>query len=169
VDLQSRLRDTLTGRVCILGVGNVDRGDDAFGPRLAQELAAAGLPHSIDAGVAPETQVLRIARAGFDRVLFLDAVDVPGPAGSAVFLERAILETRFPQISTHRLSLGTLARILHEEGGVGSWLLGVKPASLAEGPSLSEPVERTLHILKEVLLEVLLGREAAAGAQGRAS
>ena len=35
-DLRGQLEQTLQGRVCLMGVGNTEYGDDAFGVRLAR-------------------------------------------------------------------------------------------------------------------------------------
>jgi hypothetical protein len=37
-DLREQLRACLQGRVCLVGVGNADHGDDGFGVRLAESL-----------------------------------------------------------------------------------------------------------------------------------
>jgi hypothetical protein len=37
-DLREQLQQLLEGRVCLMGLGNVDYGDDGFGVRLAEEL-----------------------------------------------------------------------------------------------------------------------------------
>ena len=38
-DLREQLQQLLQGRVCLMGLGNVDFGDDGFGVRLAEALA----------------------------------------------------------------------------------------------------------------------------------
>ena len=35
-DLREALHERLTGRTCLMGIGNPDRGDDGFGVRLAE-------------------------------------------------------------------------------------------------------------------------------------
>ena len=67
------------------------------------------MPDVIVAGTAPDRYVGRVADDGFDHVVFLDAVDFGGAPGSAVFLSANEIAGRFPQISTHKISLGALA------------------------------------------------------------
>ena len=43
-DLRQQLAELLQGRVCLMGLGNVDCGDDGFGVRLAEDLLKAGVP-----------------------------------------------------------------------------------------------------------------------------
>ncbi len=42
-DFREQLQQLLQGRVCLMGLGNVDYGDDGFGVRLAQALAEGEL------------------------------------------------------------------------------------------------------------------------------
>ena len=64
---------------------------------------------------------------------------------------------RYPQLSTHKLSLGTLARLIEIEtdGATRVVLLGVQPQSVDQAPGLSEPVQTTLDVLRDLLAEVL--------------
>ncbi|HYG98814.1 MAG TPA: hydrogenase maturation protease [Terriglobales bacterium] len=144
MNLRQQLGQVLRGRVCVMGLGNVEYGDDGSGIHLAASLIGAGIPHVISVGNTPERHLRRVADAKYDRVLFVDAVDVGAEPGSAVLLSVAEISTRFPQVSTHKISLGLLARWA-EENGVGEvWLLGVQPGSTRPGDRLSQPVQTTL-------------------------
>ena len=57
-DLGQQLRERLKGRVCVMGLGNVDLGDDGFGVRLAEALLRSGVslirpyyPHAVLRGL----------------------------------------------------------------------------------------------------------------------
>jgi hydrogenase maturation protease len=154
-DLGTALKAALAGRVCVVGVGNDDLGDDGFGVRLAEELLASGHEHVRVAGTTPENCLGQIEDGRFDTVLFLDAVDIGAEAGSAVLLDSASIQGKFPQISTHRISLGTLARLLERPGGPRVWLLGAQPSSLRFGSGLSRPLLTTLMILRDLLIQTL--------------
>jgi hydrogenase maturation protease len=159
-DLRAQLESTLVGRVCFMGLGNADSGDDGFGVRLAEALARAGVPDVILAGTAPEEFVGRCADSGFDHLVFLDAVDCGGAPGSVVFLNSREMAARFPQISTHRIALGMLAQCVEAGGTTRAWLLGAQPASLQPAPVLSPAMQTTLAILTE-LLDSLVSEEIA--------
>jgi hydrogenase maturation protease len=161
-DLRSDLRARLTGRVCLDGIGNPDLGDDAFGPRLAEALQTAGVPDVVVAGPTPEHWIGRLAGGGFDTVVFLDAVEVGAEPGAVALLDAGELAARFPQISTHKFSLGTLARLLETMGRVRTWLLGVQPKSLAPRSELTPPLQASLAILKDLLCDALSARMARA-------
>lgn len=154
-DLQADLRCCLAGKVCLVGVGNVDLGDDGFGMRLAESLGGTDGATVIAAGTTPERWVGTIARGGFDSVVFLDAVGVDAPAGSAVLLEEAEMEATFPQLSTHKFSLGTLARLIGSQCSARVWMLGVQPDSLLPGAGLSTKVEESMHALHALIGEML--------------
>ena len=153
-DLQEELRARLAGRTAIVGIGNTDRGDDALGVRLAEALGGAGCPDVTIAGPVPENFVGKLAQGGFDSVLFVDAVEMGAGPGSVALLGAAEIRNRFPQVSTHKYSLGTLAQVIEKESGARVWLLGVQPASLV----LSEPVRTTTALLKDLLVDVLNGK-----------
>jgi hydrogenase maturation protease len=183
--LHEQLQSRLQGRVCVVGVGNVDAGDDAFGVRLAEELLKRSEGRGVKdeppqdreagsngepalrasffplhqsvllAGMAPERFVGRLIDAGFDHVVFLDAVDCGGAPGSVVLLDSRQIAARFPQVSTHKISLGLLARCLEANGATRACLLGVQPQSLKPGADLTPVIQTTLHLLAGVLSETL--------------
>ncbi|MGD0917682.1 MAG: hydrogenase maturation protease [Thermodesulfobacteriota bacterium] len=154
-DLNTVLHETLKGRIALVGIGNVDLSDDGFGVRLAESLAGAGLAHVLVTHTVPEDHLATLTRGGFDNVVFLDAVSIGAEPGSVVFLDACEIKNRFPQVSTHKLALGMLAGLIESEKTTRVWLLGAQPATLKQGTGLSEPVERTVEILKALLLDTL--------------
>jgi hydrogenase maturation protease len=133
------------------------RGDVCF-VRLAEEIQAAGHPGAILAGTTPERWVEEIARRAPETVVFLDAVEIPGEPGSVIFVDAPGLKSRYPQISTHKLSLGTLAAVLEARARSRVWLLGVKPLSLAPAAGLTPPVRATMKVLMTLLKDALPAR-----------
>jgi hydrogenase 3 maturation protease len=164
-DLRERLQQLFQGRVCLMGLGNVLYGDDGFGVRLAAGLKAEGRSGALQviiAGTVPERWVGRVAGEGFEHVVFLDAVEFGGAPGAVVLLSSDEMAARFPQISTHKLSLGLLAKQAEADGRTKAWLLGVQPESLKPGAGLTPNVGPTLELLTELLRDV-----AAAGRADR--
>jgi hydrogenase maturation protease len=196
-DLFEQLQECLAGRVCLVGIGNVEYGDDGFGVRLAEALlkkfkvqspkskvqsstfnversefndlldsggkevlddelrtsALGAHPSVLIAGTAPEQFIGRIVEAGFDHVLFLDAVECGGAPGDAVFLDSRRMAAKYPQISTHKLALGLLANWVEANGRTRAWLLGVQPESLRSGAGLTPKVQKTFNLLAAWLSE----------------
>jgi hydrogenase maturation protease len=153
--LREQLQSSLAGRVCFMGLGGAGCGDDAFGLRLAEALVRDGVPDVVMAGTAPEQRVGRCVDKGFDHLVFLDAVDFKAAPGSVVFLNSQEMAARFPQISTHHLSLGILAQYAESSGKLRAWLLGVQPGSLRPALALSPAVQTSLEILAELIGSVV--------------
>ncbi len=154
-DLVEELRASLTGEVCLMGLGNLEYGDDGFGVRLAEELIAAGVPGVVVAGTGVERAIAYVA-GSFQHLVFLDAVDFGGAPGSVVFLDSRQIASRFPQISTHKISLGVLAKLVEAGKTTRAWLLGVQPKSLEIGQQLTTGVQNTLETLVELLCRLNL-------------
>ena len=162
-DLRQQLQQCLKGRVRLMGLGNVNYGDDGFGVRLAEELVAAGVPGVIIAGTTLDRYLGRVVDEGFDHLVFLDAVEFGGAPGSVVFLDSGEMAARFPQVSTHKISLGVWAMWVEATGRTKAWLLGVQPESLKPGQSLTPTMQTTLASLRQLLcsLEPLQTKEVA--------
>jgi hydrogenase maturation protease len=172
-DLREQLKQCFQGRVCLMGVGNTDCGDDGFGVRLAEELLKCTVQNShvdgsfglrtsdfalpfktIVAGTTPERLVSRVIEENVDHLIFLDAVEFGAAPGSVVFLNSMQMAARFPQFSTHKISLGMLAKWAESNGSMRAWLLGVQPESLKSGAGLTLTVQRTLEMLVALLTEL---------------
>lgn len=75
-------------RILVAGMGNVLRGDDAFGVILARRLATMDLPTGVDvveSGIAGIGLVQELI-AGYDALLILDAVARGRPPGTLALL-----------------------------------------------------------------------------------
>ena len=169
-DLREQLQQLFQGRVCLMGLGNVTYGDDGFGVRLAEALISSAPAvgtrcRVIIAGTTPEWLIGRVVDEHSDHVIFLDAVEFGGSPGSVVLLDSDEMAARFPQISTHKLSLGLLAKQVEANGRTKVWLLGVQPESLR----LSEELTPTVRATLELLLDLLAGCLRTACLGGRAS
>jgi hydrogenase maturation protease len=125
------MRTHWQGRVGFLGLGNVLWGDDAAGVCLGRNLAAAGVPEVSVAGTSPERWLARREFAGLDHLDLLDAVEMGASPGAAALLDASEMRSRFPQCSTHKLSLGLLAQWIEHEGRTRAWTLGIQPGTLA--------------------------------------
>ncbi len=162
LDLATILHTELRGRVCLMGLGNESAGDDGFGMKLARTLAEVGQADVVLTGAAPERSLTSDWLARYDHVVFLDALDFGGAPGSVVFLDGAEIQSRFPQISTHKLSLGLLAQLVESRQSTKAWLLGVQAATLKPGAKLSPALQMTLSILRELLIQLLPHRGESA-------
>ncbi len=155
-DLRQQLETCLRGRVCLMGLGNVDYGDDGFGVRLAESLVFAGVPDAMIVGNMPDRYIGIVAEQDFDNVVFLDAVEFGGAPGSLVLLACDEIVTRFPQVSTHKISIGLLAQWVESNGKTKAWLLGVQPECVKRTEGLSPSVRAARDALRDLLLTFTL-------------
>ncbi len=149
-DLREQIRDCLHGRVCLMGIGNVEQGDGGTGVRLAEELLDRGVSGVVVAGSAPERAVEFITGV-FDHILFIDAVDFGSTPGSCALMNARQMIARFAKNGAE-VSLGTLAKLVEASRATKAWLLAIQPGSLAAGnqltPALQEATEELAALLQ---------------------
>jgi hydrogenase maturation protease len=140
--------------IVVIGIGNRLLGDDAVGPRMLDELAAAA---RIDASILPpHTRLIDGGTLGLDlmrtvenarAVLLLDAVDVGGDAGDVVVLEGDAITAagaRGPGGAAGGIGeLLALARLVGWLSGPVA-LVGVQPGRVGFSRLLSAEVERSV-------------------------
>lgn len=132
------------GNLCLVGVGNRLRGDDAAGPLLVDGLDGNIRAACIDAGVAPENYLEKIVACDPETVLFIDALDFGGAAGETRVFRPDELAVR--GISSHAPSLGLACEYLKLRCGARILVLGIQPESVRlgeePGPAILEAVKR---------------------------
>ena len=149
ISLTRRLKSLLSGRVCVLGVGNRERRDDGVGSLLAERLVGTVEMFPIDAGSVPENYLEKAARWRPDTVLIVDATDFGGVAGEARILDPSQLGPS--ALSTHALSLRMAADYLTARTGARLALLAIQPADVGRGTELSEGVCEAIERLVAIL------------------
>ncbi len=151
--MEARLRELLRGRVCIVGVGNRQRGDDGAGPRLidARHPDAPGV--WLDAGIAPENYLETIARTNPDTVLIVDAVAFGGVPGECRLIDASAIDT--VAVSTHAGSLSTLSEYLKARTNACIHVIAIEPERIVAQERLSQPVQKTVLELAALLSNVL--------------
>jgi len=146
-----------TKRILVAGVGNVLRGDDGFGPAVANLLT--DLPEGaevIETGIGG-IALLQEIMAGCDALLLIDAVERGAPPGTVFLIEPDIAEAEHvPDVhlaNPHRvLSMAKTMGVLPERVVI----IGCQPAEVDELlQELSEPVRRALPIAVAKIEEVV--------------
>ncbi|HOW65661.1 MAG TPA: hydrogenase maturation protease [Candidatus Paceibacterota bacterium] len=170
LNLRTELARICRGRICVVGLGNPEHGDDGLGLWLAGQVAARLPSPAADplirrhrqppplsvilAGLELERHLIPLIEGRFDRVLLIDAVDSGASPGSVVLLAAHEIKARFPQVSTHRISLGLLAQWLEMNGVPQVWLLGIQPGSLRPGHACHPAVEQSRNLVWQWLMEL---------------
>lgn len=152
-DGMAALTEVLVGRVCIVGIGNRQRGDDGAGPSLIDHRRADAHGFWIDAGVAPENYLERIVKTRPDTILLVDAIAFGGVPGAWQLLETEQVD--LPSISTHTGSLQLLQDYLANRLTARIYLLAIQPAQLESCEGLSTPVKKSVVELAALLPKLL--------------
>jgi len=135
-------------------VGNILRGDDAFGPELAARLRGMAGLSCIDAGTTPENQTGAVVRLGPEAVLIADAVHLGLEPGAMAVLGREEI-IRYAGLSTHDMSPALFMERLEEAAGCEVMMIAVQPESLEFGTGMSGPVADSLEALAECAADLL--------------
>ena len=156
-----QLKSLLADRsVVLMCVGNILRGDDAFGVMLGERIEQRIATKVFVTHDLPEDYAVKAADLRPDIVLVLDAMDFGGEAGEL----RLVAARDVPPTPgvTHRPSLEMMARFIEVDAGADTWVLGVQAqmTSVGVGDEMSEPVAKTLDAVKQMLLELLPPKDA---------
>lgn len=148
---REELSDTL-----ILGIGNILRRDDGVGVRVIERLRGLELPEGVevvDAGNAMLNLVDLIA--GRRKVVIIDAIKAGGQPGSIYRFTPGDTRSQWqPVTSLHEIGLLEALALAHDLGIAPDnvVIVGVEPATIEWGTSLSSEVEAAVPRLVELVL-----------------
>jgi hydrogenase 3 maturation protease len=151
--INSELRDVLKGRVTIVGVGNVMRGDDGLGAILADRLKDKISAGVINAGAVPENHIKAIRNSKPDTILLIDAADFGGGAGDIKLLRKD--EIPLYGLSTHNTSLALLFSFLENDTKAAVYMLAVQPDKSGINTSLSGIMEKRCSELESLFIKLM--------------
>jgi len=141
--------DILKGKIVVVGIGNIIKGDDGFGPRLIERLKNKVGATCIDTGSSPENYTRKIAKENPDTILLVDAAHINLPPGEYEILSpQDILKGGF---STHDISLTMFIDYLKTMTKANIFLLGVEPKNISIGDDMSDSVKKTLDEVSKIL------------------
>jgi hydrogenase 3 maturation protease len=150
--LHESLQPLRGSRTVILGIGNTLKGDDGVGPLVCERLAGNISAFVMDVGTVPENYIARVAKAGPENLLVIDAVDFCAAPGTIRLLgPHEIASVAF---STHTLSPRLFIDLLRREVEVEVHFLGVQSSHTRFGAPLSEPVQAAVTMLVDLLGQV---------------
>jgi hydrogenase maturation protease len=130
--------------ILIAGVGNLLLSDDGVGVHALQALQADPIPGVALADIG--TAILHGLHflESADRVLIIDAAKGGHPPGTIYLFDEAAAPQAEAITSIHALGLREAARLMLVREGPRFTVLGVEPASLAYGTTLSGPVQAAM-------------------------
>jgi hydrogenase 3 maturation protease len=152
-DIETELRQRLKGKVLVIGAGNVLRGDDGAGPAVIALLEGKVNASLLDVGEVPESYFSRILAEKADTIVLLDAANFGAAPG-----DLAVLETEDMagcSLSTHQIPMDLFFRYLKENCRAELFALGIQPARIGFGESMSLAVADSVNALAGLLQNIL--------------
>ena len=139
------LKDLLgsASRLLFVGVGNLLRRDDGVGVVISRQIVERPEILSLTVEVSIENYIGKINSLEPHELVLIDCMDLGRPPGSYRLLALEDLEDI--TFNTHNISLGKLADFFQYP----SYVLGIQPASLEFGESLSPSVEDAVKMIVE--------------------
>jgi len=155
-DLKSELAKRVSGKkVTLVGMGNLDKGDDGFGIHLVGRLKERLKNASIfECGTTPENYLGPIVKSSPEALIIVDAANLGAePGHTHIIEEEDILSLG---LSTHDTSLKLFIAYLKDSlKGLDIFLVGVQPRNTEYGSGLSEGLKSNLAAIEEIFTEVL--------------
>jgi len=156
-DLKAEIEKRIKGKVAIVAIGNILRGDDGLGPKFIEMLKSKPGPlraNLFDCGTAPENYIFLILSTACDTVVLIDAADLGVPAGDAqVFDLDRIANVSF---STHNPSPRLFTDLLRTgKEDLNIFVVSIQPKVTNLGEGLSSEVLGGLEMLADVFSEIL--------------
>lgn len=146
-----RIKEIFKGKVVIVGVGNILRGDDAFGPALIEKLKDNIKEVCIDAGSAPENYLGKIVKENPDTIIIVDVVHLGLKIGEYEILKKNdIIKSGF---TTHDLSPVMFIEYLERQTEADIHMIAVQPGSVVFGQEMSKGVKKTLEEIAEFIMK----------------
>ncbi len=151
----SDIRDRLKGIVTIIGIGNIMRGDDGFGPRLIESLKKKSTKANLfDCGTVPENYIFPILTTSCDTVILVDVADLKAEPGVMKVL--SLNELSGAGLSTHNSSIRLFTDLLMTgKDDLNIFAVTVQPKSIAFGENLSPAVSESIDKLSDIFVEAL--------------
>lgn len=150
--IAERLAECIERGCVLVGVGNVMRGDDGFGPRVIEGLRCKTSLPLLDGGMAPENWLGPITRLSPAVVVVLDAVVLDAPTGSLHWLNPDQLQAA--GVSTHASGLDMFLLFLAQAVAADVNILGTVPDRTGLGDSMSEEVGKAAEQLISIISQL---------------
>jgi len=145
-------------KTVIVGIGNTLKGDDGAGPLICEQLRQAGVSAEvIDAGTVPENYIQPIIKKTPQNLLIIDAIDFGAAPGVINIFKPEQLSSSV--ISTHILSPHLFLDTIRQSIKVDVYLVGIQPAQIGLGQSISPQVSRAVQWLTSALTEIFALRK----------
>ena len=144
-DLRASLRPLLAPPAVMVCIGSELHGDDGAGVVLGRELAGLVPWFVIEAGLAPESFVVKIADYRPGAVMLIDAVNFGAPPGAVALID--VDRIASVAAGTHGPSLIPFIEALQMMHRCEVIVLGIQPMATRTGDGLSRPVRQAVSLV----------------------
>ena len=154
-EIGTGIKARIRGKVSIVGIGNIIRGDDGLGPKFIELMKARlVVAHLFDCGTAPENYIFPILSTLCDTVVLIDAADMSiAPGGVKIFSLDEISTVSF---STHNPSPRLFTDLLKTgKDDMNIFVISIQPKTTTLGAPLSKEVLQGLETLADAFSEAL--------------
>ncbi|OGB69936.1 MAG: hypothetical protein A2Y94_08775 [Caldithrix sp. RBG_13_44_9] len=148
-----QLKQIISSKPLIIGIGNELRGDDGAGIILVQRIQTSGYKNTLIVGGTPENYLQKIITMPSESRLWIDAINWGSSAGGFKIFQKE--EINHFAISTHNFSLTVITKFLNEFRPIPDFFLGIQPQNLALGEYLSTPVDHIVNELAGIITKQL--------------
>jgi hydrogenase maturation protease len=159
--LFDQLKKFRGSRTLIVGIGNILKADDGAGPLVCEQLGHAKIcAELIDTGTVPENYIQPIIKKAPQNLLVVDAIDFGAPPGTIRIFTPEQLNSY--TISTHTLSprlfvdmvCQNIKRAPALRESLDVYFVGIQPAQIQLGQSVSPQVSQAIQQLSQALTKV---------------
>jgi len=151
--LFEQLKKFRGSRTLIVGIGNILKGDDGAGPLVCEQLGCGKVcVDLLDAGTVPENYIQPIIKKAPQNLFVIDAIDFGAPTGTIRIFKPEQLNSH--TISTHTLSPRLFVDMVCQNIKLDVYFVGIQPAQIQLGQSISPQVNQAIQQLSQALTEV---------------
>jgi len=148
-ELFARLGQLDGSKTIIVGIGNTLKGDDGAGPEVCHCIKDRINAEVIDIGTVPENYIQTIIGKTPKNLLVIDATDSGDAPGTINIFKPLHLSSL--AFSTHTLSPVFFVNMIQKNIDVDVWFIGIQPAQTQFSQSLSEPVQKAVLQISDIL------------------
>ncbi|HUT80869.1 MAG TPA: hydrogenase maturation protease [Candidatus Bathyarchaeia archaeon] len=145
-------------KICLMGIGNFDRADDAVGIAVIEELEKAKLNSNvklINAGPVPESFTGVIKREEPDFLIVIDAAQMDEAPGTIKIFSEKNVNSAY-MVTPHKVSMTMYTKYLKNTlKNLTTIFIGIQPFSISYMVEMSPEVKMSITILCEYLVELL--------------
>jgi len=155
-----------TRRICILGVGNIQKSDDGAGPLIIKKLGSEIGKQKfndillIDGGEAPENFSGEIRRFQPGLTIIIDACAGGRKPGTIYIVNPEKIQ--YDDISTHKLPLSMFVKFLADTIPTKVIIIGIEPENLNFQGTISKEVNKSVEKFISTFILLLNERKETA-------